>query len=375
MGGFVKLVSDIVESSIWSEDSDTCKVWITMLALSDPTGFVRGSDGWLAYKCRVGEQKTALALEKFQSPDLTSRTPDFEGRRIRKVVGGYVILNYEFYRNNCERSDSSDTGYVYYVLDANEIKIGFSTNPWARIKELRVARPNATVVATERGNRTTEILRHEQFAKHRLKGEWFTFHNEIKVFVESLGSEPEPSLRSKKSTTSNYSPTTPASASASASVPASVPHTVQTPSNPPAHRETPPEPKGYHKDARTVLYLLNEATGRHFRETDANLKAISYRLKEPGVDLDGVKQMIKRQCQRWKGSRMEEYLRPETLFGKTKFDSYYASKDLPIHENDEATRPRGDERNFGTGVDTSANGERTAALIAAKNGGQTSMPL
>lgn len=124
-----------------------------------------------------------------------------------------------------------------------------------------------------------------------------------------------------------------------------------------------------------MLYLLNEATGRHFRETDANLKAISYRLKEPGVDLDGVKQMIKRQCQRWKGSRMEEYLRPETLFGKTKFDSYYASKDLPIHENDEATRSRGDERNFGTNVDTSANGARTAALIAAKSGGQTSMPL
>lgn len=40
--------------------------------------------------------------------------------------------------------------------------------------------------------------------------------------------------------------------------------------------------------------------------------------------------MIDRQCQRWMGTSQEEYLRPETLFGKQKFDSYYAAKDLPI---------------------------------------------
>lgn len=82
--------------------------------------------------------------------------------------------------------------------------------------------------------------------------------------------------------------------------------------------------------ARIVIHFLNEQTGRHFRELNSNLTVIAARLREPQVDLEGVKEMIIRQCKRWKGTSQEEYLRPETLFGKTKFDSYYAAKDLPV---------------------------------------------
>lgn len=105
----------------------------------------------------------------------------------------------------------------------------------------------------------------------------------------------------------------------------------------------------YHAEARTVLHMLNEATGSHFREGDANLTVISARLREPEVTLSGVAAMIKRQCERWKNTPQADYLRPETLFGKTKFDSYYANKDLPvIHENNERTGRQGVDRNAGT---------------------------
>lgn len=97
-------------------------------------------------------------------------------------------------------------------------------------------------------------------------------------------------------------------------------------------------------EARTVLHFLNEATGRHFRELDTNLAIIASRLSEPEVTLEGVKQMISRQCRRWKGTEQEEYLRPETLFRKSKFDGYYAAKDQPVQnavskvkEDDSAT--------------------------------------
>lgn len=93
----------------------------------------------------------------------------------------------------------------------------------------------------------------------------------------------------------------------------------------------------YHKDSRTALHILNEASGKHFRETDANLTVISARLREPEVTIDGVRVMIERQCKRWKDTPQSEYLRPETLFGKTKFDGYYAAKDLPI--NNGSNRP------------------------------------
>ena len=93
------------------------------------------------------------------------------------------------------------------------------------------------------------------------------------------------------------------------------------------------KPDGYHADAITVLHILNEATGRHYRETDGNLAVISARLKEPDVDLAGVRKMVARQCALWKDGEMSEYLRPETLFNKTKFDSYYAGRDASIQTN------------------------------------------
>lgn len=83
-------------------------------------------------------------------------------------------------------------------------------------------------------------------------------------------------------------------------------------------------------EARVVIHFLNEQTGRHFREVDANISIINARLKEGGVTLDGVKAMIGRQVRRWRGTEQEEFLRPETLFAKSKFDGYYAARDLPI---------------------------------------------
>ena len=83
-------------------------------------------------------------------------------------------------------------------------------------------------------------------------------------------------------------------------------------------------------NSRAILHYLNEKTGRAFRETADHLSAIDARLNEHGVTVEGVRQMIDRQCALWKGSEMEEYLRPQTLFGKEKFDGYYAARLVPI---------------------------------------------
>lgn len=97
----------------------------------------------------------------------------------------------------------------------------------------------------------------------------------------------------------------------------------------------------YHKDSRTVLHILNQGSGRAFREIDSNLGFISARLSEPGVDLAGMKLMISRQCQMWNGTTMAEYLRPETLFNKTKFDGYYAARTMPIETKTTNAKPPG----------------------------------
>ena len=86
----------------------------------------------------------------------------------------------------------------------------------------------------------------------------------------------------------------------------------------------------YHPNSRTVLHMLREVSGKHYREVDSNLSVISARLKEPEVDLEGVKAMITHQFQKWKGTKDEFYMRPETLFGKQKFDGYYATRNDKI---------------------------------------------
>lgn len=81
--------------------------------------------------------------------------------------------------------------------------------------------------------------------------------------------------------------------------------------------------------AREVLRYLNAKSGRNFREIDVNLKLIHARLAEVSGDIDGIKKMIDRKCEQWKGDpKMDEYLRPDTLFNKIKFQSYYDLREV-----------------------------------------------
>lgn len=79
-----------------------------------------------------------------------------------------------------------------------------------------------------------------------------------------------------------------------------------------------------------IIRFLNTQTGRDFRDTDKNLGFIRSRLSESGVTVDGIKAMIVRQCNRWLRTDQAEFLRPETLFNATKFDGYYAARELPL---------------------------------------------
>lgn len=128
--------------------------------------------------------------------------------------------------------------------------------------------------------------------------------------------------------------------------------------------------RGYHKQARTVLHLLNDASGKHYRETDANLAIISQRLAEPEVNIAGIRQMLTRQARLWKGGAMDKYLRPETLFAKSKFDSYYAQRHDPTHPQ---SNPSGaGNRNEGiAGIDTyqQALAAKLARSLAPKMAG------
>lgn len=74
--------------------------------------------------------------------------------------------------------------------------------------------------------------------------------------------------------------------------------------------------------AKDIIEYLNLKTGKKFSPTSrATKRHIAARWKE-GFGFEDFKKVIDYQCAKWTGdAKMEEYLRPETLFG-TKFESY-----------------------------------------------------
>ena len=95
---YVKLFGSILDSSIWAEDASTRLVWITMLAMANKDGFVASSITGLARRANVPLKDTRKALQILASPDDDSGSPEYDGRRIEAGEGGWILLNYQKYR-------------------------------------------------------------------------------------------------------------------------------------------------------------------------------------------------------------------------------------------------------------------------------------
>ena len=74
---------------------------------------------------------------------------------------------------------------------------------------------------------------------------------------------------------------------------------------------------------KEIIDYLNVKSGKNFSPSSRTTKGhIAARWKE-GFGLDEFKRVIDHQCAKWKGDpKMEEYLRPQTLFNGEKFESY-----------------------------------------------------
>lgn len=113
MNGYTPLFNSIITSSIWNEDCYTRIVWVTMLAIADSGGVVEGSVPGLAVVARVTLDECRSALAKLEAPDQYSRTPEFEGRRIEKVDGGWRILNFKKFRDRAKSRAQYQQEYYY----------------------------------------------------------------------------------------------------------------------------------------------------------------------------------------------------------------------------------------------------------------------
>jgi uncharacterized phage protein (TIGR02220 family) len=75
-------------------------------------------------------------------------------------------------------------------------------------------------------------------------------------------------------------------------------------------------------EALDILSWLNTKTGKHFRPTPTNLDAIKCRLKE-GITPGQLRAIVTRKVREWgTDERMKGFLRPATLFNRTKCEQY-----------------------------------------------------
>lgn len=76
------------------------------------------------------------------------------------------------------------------------------------------------------------------------------------------------------------------------------------------------------KAASEVISFLNEKAGRNYDPNGANADHVVARLKE-GATVEDLRAVVAKKCRDWRGDeKMAMYLRPETLFNRTKFASY-----------------------------------------------------
>src|SRR5271166_6150088 len=121
---FVKLDTRILHSTLWFE-RDARELFITALLMAEPreitepspqlkvdaieyTGF-EVPPGWYGFVPAAGigiirqagmdRDHGMRALAELGSPDIESRSKDFEGRRLVRVDGGFVVLNFVKYRD------------------------------------------------------------------------------------------------------------------------------------------------------------------------------------------------------------------------------------------------------------------------------------
>lgn len=103
-------------------------------------------------------------------------------------------------------------------------------------------------------------------------------------------------------------------------------------------------------DIDEIIDYLNAATSSKFsKSTDATRKSIRARLKA-GATIDDFRKVIDHKVEKWgNDDRMREYLRPQTLFAPSHFESYLNEANRPrptsTSQNDYARNTGGMSRN------------------------------
>lgn len=121
---FVKLDCGILDSTLWV-DRDAREVFLTALLMAEPyetmeelpqfevdsfetTGWIVPPDWYgivhaaaigIIRRSGISDEAGLAALKRLGDPEAGSRSPEYEGRRLVRVTGGFLVLNFQKYRD------------------------------------------------------------------------------------------------------------------------------------------------------------------------------------------------------------------------------------------------------------------------------------
>ena len=261
---FVKLDTGILDSTLWIE-RECREIFITALLMAEPRetveplaqlevrsikqtgftvppgwyGFVPAAGSGIARRAMLDIEVGLKALEDLGAPDQESRSDEFDGRRLVRVDGGYIVLNYMKYRERDYTTAERSRRYRERLKGNGQHAVS-----------------HRDVVPTRRDNTQAE--------------------------AEAEGN------RSKEKNTVGLKPDT----------------------------------KVLRKEAMQLLAFLNEKTGRNYHPVPANVDMIVARLRD-GAKVEDLRAVVAKKCREWRSDpKMNEYLRPATLFNRLKFAQY-----------------------------------------------------
>lgn len=96
---FVKLDTGVLDSSLWAESAEVRIVFITMLAMCDSEGLCPATAPGIARRANLPLDAVRQVLSRLESPDPDDRSGVDEGRRIKRIPGGFQVVNYLKYRD------------------------------------------------------------------------------------------------------------------------------------------------------------------------------------------------------------------------------------------------------------------------------------
>lgn len=216
------------------------------------------------------------------------------------------------------RHAAKDLYFIQRGGAGGPIKIGISDRVELRARHLSSSGPEpmTLLVYVEQDDEINEKTLHARFAQHRLGGEWFRPCEELTELIGNLAS---------RSNSGSAPPIKRGSQPPDSLIPDSlIPDSLKTPLSGSPPDGAPKKPNGnvnYGLQAREILSFLNEKARKNFHASGTNIGFILHRLKEGATVLE-CRQVIAMKCREWLGTDQAKFLRPETLFNRTKFGSY-----------------------------------------------------